>query len=151
MNTRTTIKLALAATGALALPLAAPAAAQEFPLVAGEYVEMTGIDVKDGEGGLKYAEWLASEWKANSEYSKSQGWITGYAIYANVFAREGEPDIYLVTTFASLPDAAEEQRREKTYEAWAKNTYRERAIANGNRAEYRTVMGSMMLQEYKPR
>lgn len=144
------IKLALAAM-AMTLPFAAPAAAQEFPLVAGEYVEMTGIDVKDGEGGLKYAEWLATEWKRNSEYAKSQGWITDYGIYSNVNAREGEPDIYLVTQFASLPDAAEGERRNKAYDAWAKTTYQQQAAASGNRGEYRTVMGSMLLQEYKPR
>ncbi len=145
-----TFKLALAAM-VMTLPLTAPAAAQEFPLVAGEYIEMTGIAVKDGAGGPKYAEYLATEWKRNSEYAKSQGWITGYAIYSNVNAREGEPDVYLVTQFASLPDAAEQERRNKAYDAWAKTNYSQRAAASGNRAEYRTVKGSMLLQQYKPR
>lgn len=145
-----TIKLALAAM-AMTLPFAAPAAAQEFPLVAGEYVEMTGINIKEGAGGLQYAEYLAGEWKRNSEFAKSQGWITDYAIYANVNGREGEPDIYLVTSFASLPDAAEGERRNKAYDAWAKTNYKEQATASGNRAEYRTITGSMLLQEYKPR
>lgn len=145
-----TIKIALAAM-TMTLPFAAPAAAQEFPLAAGEYVEMTGIEVEDGEGGLKYAEYLAGEWKRNSEYAKSQGWISGYAIYANVNGRDGEPDIYLVTQFASLPDAAEGERRNKAYEAWAKTNYQQQAAASGNRAEYRTVKGSMLLQEWKSR
>ncbi len=145
-----TIKLTLA-TMAMALPFAAPAAAQEFPLVAGEYVAMTGIDIEPGEAGLKYAEYLATEWKRNSEYAKSQGWITGYAIYSNVHGREGEPDLYLVTQFASIPDAAEDERRNKAYDAWAKTSYKEQAAASGNREQYRTVTGSMLLQEYKPR
>lgn len=145
-----TIKLTLAAM-AMTLPFAAPAAAQDYPLVPSEYVQMNGIDVEDGEGGLKYAEWLATEWKRFQEHAKAQKWITDYGIYANVNARAGEPDLYLVTVFASLPDAAEQQRRDKAFDAWAQTTPREQAVASGNRAQYRTVVSSMMLQEYKPR
>lgn len=144
-----TIRTALVAM-AFALPLAAPVAAQEFPLAPGEYVEMNGIAIKDGATG-KYAEFLATEWKKNQEYAKSQKWITNYGIYFNINKRPGEPDIYLMTAFASLPDAAEQERRSKTYDAWAKTTYKEQAAASGNRAEYRTSLTSMLLQEYKPR
>ncbi len=140
-----------AAVMAIALPFAAPAAAQEFPLVSGEYVSMAGVVVEDGEGGLKYAEWLATEWKRFQEYAKSQGWISDYGIYANSNARAGEPDIFLVTQFASLPDAAEEERRNKAFDAWSKTTVREQIAASGNRSEYRTVISSMLLQELKPR
>lgn len=144
------IKTAMLAI-AMALPLAAPVAAQEFPLVPGEYVQMSGIDVKDGAGGLKYAEFLATEWKKNQEYAKSQKWITDYGIYTNVDKRPGEPDIYLMIRFASIPDAAEQQRRAKAYEAWSRTTVQDQAVASGNRAEYRTSVSSMLLQEYKPR
>lgn len=144
------IRFALAAT-ALTLPLAAPLAAQDYPLVPGEYVQMNGIDVEDGEGALKYAQWLATEWKRFQEYAKSQGWITDYGIYTNVNPRAGEPDVYLVTTFASLPDAAEQERRDRAFDAWSKTTVQQQAAASGNRATYRTVVSSMLLQEYKPR
>jgi hypothetical protein len=144
------IRFALA-TMAMTLPLATPLAAQEFPLAPGQYVQMNGIDVEDGEGGLKYAQWLATEWKRFQEYAKSQGWITNYGIYANVNARPGEPDLYLVTNFASLPDAAEQERRDRAFDAWSKTTVQEQAAASGNRATYRTVVSSMLLQEYKPR
>lgn len=140
-----------AATIALALPAAAPALAQEYPLKPGEYVQMNGIVVEDGEGSLKYAEWLATEWTRNQEYAKTQGWITGYGIYVNYNARAGEPDVFLVTQFASLPDAAEEERRAEAYTAWSRTTDRDRAIASGNRAEYRTSVSSMLLQEYTKR
>lgn len=143
--------LLTAAALAVTVPLATPAAAQEFPLQPGEYVSMSGIDLKDGEGSLKYADYLANDWKRFQEYAKSQGWITGYAIYANVNAREGEPDIYLITQFASLPDAAEQERRDAAFDAWSDTNFQDQAAASGNRAEYRTVMGSMLLQEYTPR
>lgn len=140
-----------AATLALATTVSAPALAQEFPLKAGEYAQMTGIDVEDGEGTLKYAEWLAGEWTRFQEYAKSQGWITNYAIYSNVHARAGEADLFLVTTFASLPDAAEQERRDKAFDEWSRTNVQEQLAASGNRAEYRTVLSSMMLQRYTKR
>ncbi|QPL40774.1 hypothetical protein IT881_06095 [Erythrobacter sp. A30-3] len=140
----------LAATIALAVPSATPALAQDYPLKPGEYVQMNGIYVKDG-GDLKYAEWLATEWKRFQEYAKSQGWISDYGIYANVNPREGEPNIYLVVQFASIPDAAEQERRDKAFDEWSRTTVAEQVAASGNRAEYRTVLSSMLLQEYMPR
>ncbi|MEM7689552.1 MAG: hypothetical protein AAF291_11070 [Pseudomonadota bacterium] len=146
------IKTALAAaTLALAATVSTPALAQEFPLKPGEYVQMTGIDVEDGEGTLKYAEWLAGEWTRFQEYAKSQGWINDYAIYQNVHARPGEADIFLVTTFASLPDASEQERRDKAFDEWSRTNVQEQFAASGNRAEYRTVLSSMMLQRYTKR
>lgn len=140
----------LAATIALAVPAATPAIAQDYPLKPGEYVQMNGIHVKDGSD-LKYAEWLATEWKRFQEYSKSQGWISDYGIYANINPREGEPNIYLVVQFASIPDAAEQERRDKAFDKWSRTTVAEQVAASGNRAEYRTVISSMLLQEYMPR
>lgn len=146
-----TITMMMAAAAAMTLPLAAPAAAQDYPLAPGEYVQMNGIDVEDGEGTLKYAQWLATEWKRFQEHAKSQGWITDYGIYANIHARPGEPDLYLVTTFASLPDAAEQQRRDRAFDTWSKTNIQQQAAASGDRATYRTVVSSMLLQEFKPR
>lgn len=145
-----TIRMALAAA-AMTLPFAAPLAAQDSPLQAGEYVQMNGVVVEDGEGAYKYAQWLATEWKKFQEHAKAQGWITDYGIYANVNARAGEPDLYLVTTFTSIPDAAEQQRRDKAFDEWSKTTAQQQAAASGNRAQYRTVISSMLMQELKPR
>ncbi|QUL37645.1 hypothetical protein [Erythrobacter sp. JK5] len=135
---------------AIALPIATPATAQEFPLEAGEYAQVGGIYVKDG-GAFKYAQWLATEWKSFQDYALSQGWITGYKIYANVNPRDGEPNIYLMTMFASLPDAAEQERRDAAFDAWSKKSSAQQIAESGNRAEYRTVKSSMLLQEYRPR
>lgn len=144
--------LMLAAAVTIAAPMALPAAAlaQESPLVAGDYAEVGGIFVKDG-ASLKYAMHLAGEWKRNQDFAKSQGWITDYKIYINENPRDGEPNVYLMTTFASLPDAAEGERRQKVYDAWAKDTAVQREAESGNRAEYRTIKSSMLLREYKVR
>ena len=48
--------------------------AQEWPLVGGDYWTVTGIEIKDG-GDLKYANWLANEWKKNADFAVSKGWL----------------------------------------------------------------------------
>jgi hypothetical protein len=142
----------MAAAMMITVPVALPTAAmaQEFPLVAGDYAEVRGIYVKDG-ASFKYAMHLAGSWKKNQEFAKSQGWITDYKIYINENPRDGEPNVYLMTTFASLPNAAEGERRQKVYDAWAKDTAEQREAESGNRAEYRTIKSSMLLREYKVR
>lgn len=56
-----------ASVALIAAPMALPtaAAAQEFPLVGGQYSDITGITVKDG-GGLAYASYLADQWVKKS-------------------------------------------------------------------------------------
>jgi hypothetical protein len=141
-------KLVIAlALGAAAATMSAAATAQDkWPLVFGDYWEVTGIDIKDG-GGLSYAQWLASEWKDNLEFSKSQGWIKGYKLFSNVHARAGEPDLYLVTISESIVSAAEGDKRFEAYQAWKKKTIAQMQSESGNRAEYREVLSDALLQE----
>ena len=141
-----------ASVALVAAPLALPtaAAAQEFPLVGGAYSDLTGITIKDGGGGA-YAEYLATAWAANQEFAKSQGWISDYKIFSNVNARDGEPDLYLMVTYPSVPDAAEGERRSNAYRAWAQKSDAQLEAEAGNRAEFRTVRGEMMLQEWTKR
>lgn len=129
-----------------AMSMTANAFAQEWPLVGGEYWSVTGIDIQDG-GGLKYANWLASEWKKNAEFAKSKGWIKDYKLFENVFARKGEPDLYLVRVFDYLPSGAEGEKRYAEYMAWQSKTEEQMESESGNRAEYREVMSSSLLQE----
>lgn len=133
------------ALGASSMMMASGALAQEWPLAPGDYWEVTGIDIKDG-GGLKYAEWLASEWRENLEFSKSQGWIKDFMILSNVHARSDEPDLYLVTVTESLVSAAEGRERMQEYMAWRKKTLEQMVSESGNRAEYREVMSESLLQ-----
>lgn len=151
MKMITKMKMAAAAM-VVTLPMALPTTlhAQEFPLVAGDYSEVSGIFVKDG-GEFKYATHLATRWTKVSEFAKSQGWISDYKILINENPRNGEPNIYLMTTFAKMADAAELERRNKAYEAFMKSSVEQQIAESGNRAEYRTVQSSMLLREYKPR
>ncbi len=132
----------------LAIALSAPAAAQNYPFTPGDYEEVGMIDVSDG-GGLEYANFLATTWKKNQEYAKSKGWITGYQVLANVNPRPGEPDLYLVTSFSSLPDAAEDEKRNAAYREFMKQSDAQLEAASGDRTKYRTVMGSFLLRQLK--
>ena len=138
--------IAVLALGVASMVTAAGASAQEWPLVQGNYWEVTGVKIKDG-GGLKYAQFIAGEWKNNLEFSKSQGWIKGYMIFANVYARANEPDLYLVTITDSIVSGAEGEKRQQAYMAWRKKTLEQMESESGNRAEYREIMSDSLLQE----
>lgn len=140
------IRTVLAVAAAATMSLAVPAMAQETPLKPGDYWEIAAIDVEDGHS-LTYGNWLATEWRQFNEYAKSQGWITDYKILTNLHNRSDEGDVYLITKFKSLPNAAEIERRDAAFRAAMQRTSNQLASQSGKRAEYRDVMGSMLLQE----
>ena len=117
----------------------------EWPLVWGDYWEVTGIEIKDG-GGWDYANWLATEWRENEEFAKSKGWIKDFMLLGNVHPRDGEPNVYLIRIRERLPTGSEGEQREKEFMEWKKASAEEMVEASGNRAEYREVMSSTLLQ-----
>lgn len=141
------IGLRHAAAFAAATLLVAPviAHADDYPLKPGDYVEVTSVTVDDGHS-LDYAKFLAGFWKDQEEFAKSQGWITGYEILANVDKRPGEPDLYLVERFASFPTAAEDEARNKAYRDHMQKTIAQLDTESGQRATYRHVIGSALLR-----
>jgi len=137
--------VAVLTLGASSLFMASGALAEEWPLVGGDYWEVTGIDIKDG-GGLKYAKWLATEWRKNLEFSKSKGWIKDYMILSNVHGRSDEPDLYLIRVVEDVPSGAEGEKRYEEYLDWQTKSIEKMVGESGNRAEYRTVMSTSFLQ-----
>ena len=138
----------LAASAATALLFAAPLAVQAqsaWPTKPAEYVEVSGIEVDDGHG-LDYANHLAGQWRKGQDYAMQQGWITGYEILTNEHARDGEPDIYLLTRFTSFADAAEGERRNAMYLKHMAATTAQMQTQSGDRAKYRKQKGSMLLR-----
>jgi hypothetical protein len=138
----------LIALAALSVLLVGHAAAFEWPVVMGDYWDVTGIYIKDG-GNLKYLNYLAGEWRKLQEFSKSKGWIKNYMILSNVNARSGEPSIYLITVMDSVVSGAEGEKRNREFEAWSKKTNEALEAEAGNRAEYREVKSDLLLQELK--
>lgn len=140
--------LKLAAFAAVSLAFTAPFAAQAqsaWPTKPAEYVEVSGIEVDDGHG-LDYANHLAGQWRKGQDYAMQQGWITGYEILTNEHARDGEPDIYLLTRFTNFADSAEGERRDAMYLKHMTATTAQMQAASGDRAKYRKQKGSMLLR-----
>ena len=133
------------AFGLLSAMTAGSTFADDWPLVGGDYWQVTGIHIKDG-GNWQYAKWLASEWKKNEEFTKSKGWTKDYMILSNVHPREGEANIYLIRVFESIPSGPEREKRAKEYEAWAAKSNEAMEAESGNRAEFRTVANDLLLQ-----
>ena len=123
-------------------------AQDEWPFIGGDYWEVTGIKTADG-AGLKYARWLAGEWRKNSEFAKSQGWIKEFMVISNVHARSDEPDLYLIRVFENMATVQEGEERSKAYRDWVKKSMDKRQEESGSRAEYRTVMSTSLLQNMK--
>jgi hypothetical protein len=139
----------------LALAFCAPvmltatnAMADEWPLVAGDFWDVTGISIKDG-GSLAYANFLASEWRDNQEFAKSKGWTKGYMILGNAYPRKGEADLYLITISDHISTGPEDEKRQVEYMAWKKKSLEQMQKESGNRVEFREVLGSELLQEMK--
>ncbi|RIX27387.1 hypothetical protein [Sphingomonas edaphi] len=131
--------------GTATLFIAAPATAQEVPLIPGDYWEVAEIDVNDGSGPA-YADYLASRWRQNQEFAKSKGWIKDYMVFSVVNRRADEPDLYLVTIFERAPTASEQMAREKEFDAFLKTNARQEGAAFAARGAMRKVGGEMLLQ-----
>ena len=141
-------KLFATTLAATCLAFSAPIAAQDnpYPMEAGEYVEVTGIEIDDG-AGLKYAKWLAGEWRDNSDFAVSQGWLNSYEILTNVYPRKGEPDLYIIRRFPAFIDNAEAERRNQIFMARYRRSEEKLLEESAGRATYRTVGNEMLLRK----
>ena len=140
--------LAISMFCAATVALPSSASAGDWPLVPGDFYEMTGVSLKDG-GGLAYANFLASEWKADQEFAKSKGWIKNYLVLSNPYPRKGEPDLYLIVISERLPSGPEADKRDDDYMAWKKKSQAQMQKESGDRLGIRELSGSSLLQELK--
>lgn len=122
--------------------------AGDYPMTQGDFWEVTGVHLKDG-GGLAYAKFLASQWKADQEFAKSKGWIKGYTVLANAYPRKGEPDLYLVIISERLASGPEGEKRNDEYIAWRKKSDAQLVKESGDRLEIREIESNELLQELK--
>jgi hypothetical protein len=125
-----------------------PAWANDWPMVPGDFYEVTGVKLKDG-GALAYSNFLATEWKADQEFAKSKGWIKSYMVLSNSYARKGEPDLYLIVVSERLPSGPEGDKRDDEYMAWKKKSQAQMMKESGNRLEIREIETNSLLQELK--
>ena len=135
-----------AAAAAVALSFAAPAIAQDMPLKNGNFWNVAEITIDDGHFG-DYADHLAGQYRKSMEFNKSKGWIKDYYILSNVNKRADEPDLYLVTITDHITTPAEDEAREKEFNAFLATTARQQDAQSGVRAKYRKLGGNFLLQE----
>lgn len=144
-------KTMLAALGAATtMLLTYPAVAQDIPLVSGNYWNVTEVTISDGHFST-YADYLAAEYRKQQDFMKSKGWIKDYYILGNTNKRAGEPDLYLVQIFDHMTTPAEDISREKDMNAYMAQSTRQGEAGSGERAKYRTIGGTMLLQEQRYR
>ncbi len=110
-----------------------------------EYVEVSAIHIDDGYA-LTYANHLASIWRASQDYALEQGWIIGYEILTNTYAREGEPDLYLLTRFEQMETPEEGEARGRQFREQMSRTISEMQEESAGRAQYRTLGSEMLLR-----
>lgn len=138
--------LTMTALAAASLAFAVPQSASaqdQYPLKGAEWVEITGISLEDG-GGLKYATWLASEWRKRMDYSVDQGWIKSYEIWSNTHGREGEPDLWLIVRFDNFDSNEEFEARGRKMRAFMQRNIQQLQQESGDRSDYRKVMGDVL-------
>lgn len=147
------LKLGLMAVAATVLMAAQPAAAQQQypnPYKGGDLWQVTGVHVKPG-GGLKIARDIAAVWEKQQAFAKSKGWIKGYKILANAYARENEPSLYLITMTDRLATPDEADARGVEMRAFMAMTADQMQAAAAGRAEYSSPGSTMLLREWTKR
>jgi hypothetical protein len=138
------IAAALSAASLTLVPTAA--AAQALSYAPGSYWAVQGIHVEPGQFE-NYMDYVADRYRRNQEFAKAQGWISGYRILVNVNKRADEPDMYLITEFARMPDAKEQMERDVAVERNLRETARQAEQSSGQRVSMRKLGSSMLLQE----
>ena len=143
-------KLVISAAALAILATSLPAIAQQSSVKANGYWTAARIDVADGQFE-NYMDYLTKVWAPNQEYAKSQGWVSEYHILSTMNARQGEPEIVLVTRFADFPSIAEQERRNKVMNDRMKQDDHAAETASGQRTKMRELSGSVMYQELTKR
>jgi hypothetical protein len=132
----------------LSVGLAAPAVADESRYEYGNVWYVSDIDVLDGQFE-NYMTWLADEWVKFRKLNTQYGNEVGYYVLANTQARNGEPDLYLVTINKDFQTIAEGLATEKKInEAMAKDR-KQFEKEGAERGPMRKTMGSIELIELK--
>ena len=132
----------------LTVSLAAPAIADESRYEYGNVWYVSDIDVLDGQFE-NYMTWLADEWVKFRKLNAQYGNEVGYYVLANTQARDGEPDLYLVTINKDFQTIAEGLATEKKINAAMAKDRKQFEKEGAERAPMRKTMGSIELIELR--
>lgn len=144
------IRHAAALAAAMLLSVPTTSFAQNDPFTGGDYVEVTGISIDDGHY-MDYAAFISQTAMKQNAFMVSKGWAISTEYMANVHPRKGEPDLYIVRRYKDIPDTAEGERRAAALRDFMKMDDTQSGAASAERAKFRHVDGTMLLQVMKPR
>lgn len=134
----------------LALGLSAPVHAQEaLPYTEGAVVEVTSVDIMDGEFD-HYMEYLQTKYKPMMEAQKKAGIILDYGVYQNQAGTDEDADLYLVVFYPNM--AMLDGLREKLDPLMTKvsgQSVKQSNAAFAERGKMRDIMGVELLRELK--
>ncbi|QNP40522.1 hypothetical protein [Lysobacter solisilvae (ex Woo and Kim 2020)] len=134
----------------IALALGAPVHAQEaLPYTEGAVVEVTSVDIMDGEFD-HYMEYLQTKYKPRMEAQKKAGIILDYGVYQNQTGKDEDADLYLVVFYPNM--AALDGLRERVDPLMTKVSGESVSQANtafAARGKMRNIMGNELLRELK--
>ncbi|HEU0307515.1 MAG TPA: hypothetical protein VFR30_11145 [Lysobacter sp.] len=134
----------------LALGLSAPVHAQEaLPYSEGAVVEVTAVDIMDGEFD-NYLEYLQSKYKPIMEAQKKAGIILDYGVYQNQVGSDEDADLYLVVFYPNM--AMLDGLRQKVDPIATQvggQSVKQSNAAFAARGKMRNIMGTELLRELK--
>ena len=112
----------------------------------GAVVVVTGVDTHDGMFNA-YINDLNNVWRRFMEQQMEDGLVLSYGMYSNVSPREGEPDLYLTTTYANWAafDTGNEYFDRISTEIMG--SLEDMRNAGLDRSKLRTIMSTQTLQQ----
>jgi len=146
MRLASTYWATMAATAALTLTMAGPAAAQESGYNPGTVWQFSNIQVEPGQFE-KYVDYLAGNWRKINELGKKEGMVVSYHVFTVNNSRHGEPDLILAIEYKDYFSNAQQLAFQKKMEAMLASDAHKLDAAAGERKVLRKVLGGMELQE----
>ena len=141
-----TKSLTIAAALFSAVALGAPAMAQESNYKPGSVWQSSRIKVLPGQFE-NYMDYLATAWKKNQEFAKTEGIVLNYHVLAVNNRRQDEPHLILIVEYKDYATTAQQEAFSKKLNAMMAMDDRKQATANGARGAMREQMGSTEYQE----
>ncbi len=140
------MKLLTAGLVAASIAFSTTASAQDSAYTPGTYWDVQAVHVENGQFE-NYLDFMADTYRRGQDFARSSGWISGFDILVNVNAREGEPDLYIITRLPRLATPEESVERERLYNEHMSQTTRNATQASGQRVSMRRLGSNMLLQE----
>lgn len=139
-------KSIIIAAALLATP--ATAIAQESSYSPGTVWESSYIKVLPGQFE-NYMDYLATTWKKVQELGKKEGAVVSYHVLSTNNARQGEPDLILITEYRDYRTTAQQEALRKKVNALLAQDDRSATAASAARGPMRELLGSREYQELK--